>query len=154
MSHLSDEIKKEYSRAAEYKKVSRLREVSLKSLIFCFYVQIPLLAIFITGIVHSVVFSTATGFAVQTLVFSVLTYISLRIFAIGCVYAYKAYAPMRIRGSCRHIPSCSSYAVISLKRYGIIIGVVISLIRIQRCRPPYGGEDYPQLKHVLRLFKK
>ena len=78
----------------------------------------------------------------------VLTYIALRFIAIGAVLMYKAYAPLSVRGRCRFQPTCSTYMIICLKRYGLIIGIIKGLRRISRCRPPNGGIDYPY------LFKK
>lgn len=61
---------------------------------------------------------------------------------------YKAYAPLETRQQCRFIPTCSTYAIIAIQKYGIIIGVTMAIKRVLRCRPPNGGIDYPQ------LFKK
>ena len=42
--------------------------------------------------------------------------------------------------SCRYIPTCSSYAIEAVEKYGILKGGVLSLRRILRCRP--GLEKY------------
>lgn len=74
---------------------------------------------------------------------AVLTYMLLRKTLIGCVLLYKAYAPLEMRGRCRFIPTCSTYMIMAIKKYGIIIGVTKGIRRIRRCKPPNGGEDYP-----------
>jgi putative membrane protein insertion efficiency factor len=56
---------------------------------------------------------------------------------------YQKVAPSRIRDSCRFTPSCSEYMVLSIRRHGILIGVLKGFLRIFRCRVPYGGVDYP-----------
>jgi putative membrane protein insertion efficiency factor len=44
--------------------------------------------------------------------------------------------------SCRFYPSCSTYAHLALKRYGIIRGGTLALIRIAKCHPFHpGGYD-------------
>jgi putative membrane protein insertion efficiency factor len=44
--------------------------------------------------------------------------------------------------SCRFYPSCSTYASLALKKYGIIKGGMLSLMRILRCHPLHpGGYD-------------
>jgi putative component of membrane protein insertase Oxa1/YidC/SpoIIIJ protein YidD len=73
----------------------------------------------------------------------IISYFFLRRFLIGLVFLYKAFAPMEIRNQCLFEPSCSTYMILSIKKYGIIYGVCKGLHRITRCRPPNGGIDYP-----------
>jgi putative component of membrane protein insertase Oxa1/YidC/SpoIIIJ protein YidD len=72
-----------------------------------------------------------------------LTLIFTKRFLIGMVLMYKAFAPYSIRGQCRFEPSCSTYMFMALQKYGILIGVTKGICRICRCKPPYGGVDYP-----------
>ena len=45
-------------------------------------------------------------------------------------------------GFCRFNPSCSEYAYKSIKKYGVIIGLMKSIWRILRCNPwNKGGHD-------------
>ena len=39
--------------------------------------------------------------------------------------------------SCRYIPTCSSYAIEAVEKYGILKGGMLSLRRILRCRPGF-----------------
>lgn len=39
--------------------------------------------------------------------------------------------------SCRYIPTCSTYAIEAVTKYGICRGVLLSLKRILRCRPSF-----------------
>ena len=72
-----------------------------------------------------------------------LTYVFTKRLAIGLVLCYKAFAPKDLRESCRFTPTCSTYMIMAINKYGLFIGVIKGLLRIQRCRPPYGGVDYP-----------
>ncbi|MCH5153589.1 MAG: membrane protein insertion efficiency factor YidD [Clostridiales bacterium] len=67
----------------------------------------------------------------------------LRCFAIGCILMYKAYAPMEMRDQCRFNPTCSTYMLMAVKKYGLIIGIIKGIRRICRCKPPNGGDDWP-----------
>ena len=41
----------------------------------------------------------------------ILSYIFTKRFVIGLVLAYKAFAPMDVRESCRFTPTCSTYMI-------------------------------------------
>ncbi len=43
--------------------------------------------------------------------------------------------------SCRHVPTCSQYAIEALKVHGIFIGTYLSVSRILRCHP-WGTHGY------------
>ncbi len=73
----------------------------------------------------------------------ILSYILLKYFLIGAVLMYKAFAPLSMRDQCRFTPTCSTYMIMALKKYGAIIGLIKGILRIIRCRPPNGGIDYP-----------
>ena len=77
------------------------------------------------------------------LIYVVLTYFLLRRLAIGLVLVYKAFAPMDVRRKCRFEPSCSTYMIIAIKKYGLTVGILKGVRRILRCKPPNGGVDYP-----------
>ena len=80
---------------------------------------------------------------ISCLVFSVLSYFLLKRFAIGCVLLYKATAPMSVRDACRFEPTCSTYMIMAINKYGLIRGLYKGFRRIIRCKPPNGGIDYP-----------
>ena len=73
----------------------------------------------------------------------ILTYVLLKYFLVGAVLMYKAFAPLEMRNQCRFEPTCSTYMIMVLKRYGAILGLIKGIRRIIRCRPPNGGIDYP-----------
>ena len=74
---------------------------------------------------------------------ALLTYYPLKRFAIGVVLLYKAFAPMSVRSRCLFIPTCSTYMIMAIYKFGLFIGVIKGIKRILRCKPPNGGEDYP-----------
>lgn len=65
------------------------------------------------------------------------------IFIISLVRLYKLL-PIRTHKRCRYKPTCSTYMILVLRRYGLFIGLFLGLKRIHRCKPPYGGIDLPK----------
>ena len=92
---------------------------------------------------------------VNTYLFSgiiILMLFVLRWLLIDCVKLYQHYAPEEVRHRCHMMPSCSDYAIISLKKYGLLMGVILTFIRLQkRCNGTYRIE-YPSLKHLKYVF--
>lgn len=76
-------------------------------------------------------------------VFILLTVHFFKMILIGAILLYKAFAPLEIRGKCRFKPTCSTYMIMALKKYGFFIGLIKGIIRILHCKPPYEGVDYP-----------
>ncbi|MBN1144990.1 MAG: membrane protein insertion efficiency factor YidD [Bacteroidales bacterium] len=54
---------------------------------------------------------------------------------------YKYSISPLLPNSCRHIPTCSEYAIESLKTHGIFRGSALAIWRILRCNP-WGTEGY------------
>ncbi|MCQ2210963.1 MAG: membrane protein insertion efficiency factor YidD [Paludibacteraceae bacterium] len=54
---------------------------------------------------------------------------------------YKACISPMLPPSCRYTPTCSEYAMIALKKYGVIKGSWLTLKRLLRCHP-WGGSGY------------
>ncbi|MDR2381348.1 MAG: membrane protein insertion efficiency factor YidD [Bifidobacteriaceae bacterium] len=56
----------------------------------------------------------------------------------------KAVSPL-LAPRCRFYPSCSSYAVVALRRHGLVNGAALSIWRLARCQPfhPGGVEHVP-----------
>ncbi|MDO5502101.1 MAG: membrane protein insertion efficiency factor YidD [Actinomycetia bacterium] len=52
--------------------------------------------------------------------------------------------------TCRYYPTCSSYAVTALRRFGPLKGSWLALRRLGRCHPwAAGGVDYvPEVRHT------
>lgn len=67
---------------------------------------------------------------------------ALRYIFIWFIRVYQRYAKSETRLRCCHTPSCSEYAILALKKYGLFIGCYKAINRLLRCGPP-GGIDYP-----------
>ena len=120
------------------------REV--KTLHLLTYLILPFLLLPAMCVIDVLVFKSDMPIYIRiaALVISVLVgYLLLKRLAIGAVLAYKAFAPMSVRDRCRFEPSCSSYMIMAINKYGLFIGVYKGIRRILRCRPPNGGVDYP-----------
>jgi len=67
----------------------------------------------------------------------------MRAVVIGIVRFYQRVAPVRIRRNCRFEPSCSTYMILAVQKYGVLTGIRQGIGRLIRCRAPHGGVDYP-----------
>ncbi len=56
---------------------------------------------------------------------------------------YQKYLWRFNRSSCLYSPSCSSYAIEAIQKYGAIKGSLLAIQRISRCRPSAKGGDDP-----------
>ncbi len=57
---------------------------------------------------------------------------------------YRRYVSPLKPPTCRYVPSCSEYALISVEKYGVVKGGLKSLWRVLRCNPfSKGGYDPP-----------
>ena len=57
------------------------------------------------------------------------------------IKTYQFFISPILKANCRYLPTCSEYTILSLKKYGIIKGLYLSIKRIISCHP-YGGEGY------------
>jgi len=63
---------------------------------------------------------------------------------IACVTVYKEWISPFLPKRCRFSPTCSSYMVLALQKYGPIKGLGKGCLRICKCHPFHqGGVDYP-----------
>ena len=62
------------------------------------------------------------------------------------IYLYKWCISPLLPKTCRFYPSCSTYAVMAIKEFGIFKGICLAISRICRCRPngKYGFDPIPQ----------
>lgn len=60
---------------------------------------------------------------------------------IGLVRFYQLAIGPWLPSSCRFTPSCSTYALEALRRYGAVRGGILTVWRILRCNP-WGGHGY------------
>ena len=61
--------------------------------------------------------------------------IALKPALIGAIRLYQRYAPERVRRKCLFKPTCSEYAILAIEKYGVILGLYKSYIRLfKKCR--------------------
>ena len=120
----------------------QIREVKVIDLI-TFAIVPPIVILLVWLVAVPLTLTTACPRWIIYVVGGILTYICTRRFVIGCVLIYKAVAPMSMRDSCRFIPTCSTYMIMAINKYGLIIGIIKGIKRLIRCKPPNGGIDYP-----------
>ncbi len=62
----------------------------------------------------------------------------------------KAVSPL-LGDRCKYYPSCSSYAVGSIERFGVVRGSILAGWRLLRCNPwSHGGVDHPEDQRLFR----
>jgi len=60
---------------------------------------------------------------------------------IGLIKLYQWIISPMLGPKCRYTPTCSTYAVQAIEKYGPIKGIWLGLKRISRCHP-WGGSGY------------
>ena len=72
---------------------------------------------------------------------NVITY-PIKLIFLGLIYFYKIFISPILPKSCLFTPSCSTYGVTAIKRFGDIKGSFMTINRIIRCNPhSKGGFD-------------
>lgn len=75
---------------------------------------------------------------------SVMGLLVLKRAVIGAVRLYQHYAPEDVRRRCLFKPTCSEYSILAIKKYGLIIGLIKTYIRVvHKCRGGVYRIDYP-----------
>jgi len=68
---------------------------------------------------------------------------------IGIIKIYQKI-PGNFHNECRHIPTCSNYAIEALETYGLLKGIYLSIKRILKCSP-FGTYGYdPVIKEAKK----
>ena len=64
-------------------------------------------------------------------------------FLIFLIKMYRRFiSPLKGRPSCIYVPTCSSYAITALEKYGVLKGTYLAIKRVLRCHPfAKGGYD-------------
>ena len=76
----------------------------------------------------------------------------LRAVATAPIRLYQRLISPALGPRCRYYPSCSEYAIRSIRGFGILRGSVLAVWRLLRCNPlSRGGFDYPEDQ---RLFTR
>ena len=63
---------------------------------------------------------------------------------------YARFISRAFPARCKYHPTCSTYAVGVVERYGILRGVVLASWRVLRCNPwSHGGYDPPEAQGLF-----
>jgi putative membrane protein insertion efficiency factor len=64
---------------------------------------------------------------------------------------YSRFVSPALPPRCKYHPSCSSYAVQAIERFGILRGLVLAGWRVLRCNPwSHGGYDPPEAQTLFK----
>lgn len=67
------------------------------------------------------------------------------------IVLYQRLISPLIRPRCKYVPSCSEYARMAIREFGMVKGVVLAGWRLLRCNPAsHGGIDYPCDQRLFR----
>lgn len=77
-------------------------------------------------------------------VFFIGVLILMRRILIGIIRLYQHYASEEVRRRCLFKPTCSEYTIMALQKYGVMVGLYRSYIRLfKKCRGNIYRIDYP-----------
>lgn len=73
-----------------------------------------------------------------------------RTLMVGLVRVYQKLVSPNLGANCRYQPTCSSYMVEAITRFGVVRGGWLGLRRIGRCHPlrPGGYDPVPERERV------
>ena len=64
---------------------------------------------------------------------------------------YQRFVSPALPRRCKYHPTCSEYAVQSLRTYGVLRGLVLAVWRLLRCNPwSHGGYDPVEAQTIFR----
>ena len=67
---------------------------------------------------------------------------------------YKKHISPHFPARCKYYPTCSSYALQAIQRFGAVRGLLLAVWRLLRCNPfSMGGIDYVPEKFTFRVEK-
>ena len=62
---------------------------------------------------------------------------------------YRFFSPFFYRGTCRFNPTCTDYTIQSISKFGPIIGIYKSAIRLSKCHP-FGKHGFDPLSEKVK----
>lgn len=73
-------------------------------------------------------------------------------FLLAAIGAYQRRVSPALPRRCRYEPTCSAYAVQSIRRFGAARGLLLAFWRLLRCNPfSHGGFDPVPRRFTLRV---
>ena len=82
---------------------------------------------------------------------SVINKIFIKFF-VNLIKVYSLFSPFFYKNACRFTPTCSQYAIQSISKYGPIIGIYKSIIRLIKCNP-FGKYGYDSIEGKVNKTK-
>jgi putative membrane protein insertion efficiency factor len=77
---------------------------------------------------------------------------AVRAVVVAPVVVYQKGISPALPRRCKYEPTCSRYAIDSIRAYGILRGVVLATWRVLRCNPwSDGGYDPVQAQRVFKI---
>ena len=68
---------------------------------------------------------------------------------INIIKIYRFFSPFFYRGVCRFNPTCTDYTIQAILKYGFIIGIYKSAIRLSKCHP-FGKHGFDPLSEKVK----
>ena len=81
-------------------------------------------------------------------IFKIVKKLLITIFILIIRFYQILISPL-LGSNCRFLPTCSEYSLESLKEYGIVKGVYLSIKRISHCHP-FGGHGYDPVPKKMK----
>ncbi len=67
------------------------------------------------------------------------------------IHLYRHTVSILLGPCCRFAPSCSSYALVSVQRFGILEGARLTLKRLVKCHPFHPG-GYDPVPEIIKKY--
>jgi putative membrane protein insertion efficiency factor len=87
----------------------------------------------------------------------IFTYLNkaLKLLFLVPVYFYRYFISPFTPSSCRHVPTCSEYAIKAVQNHGIFVGTWLATKRISHCHPwgTSGYDPVPPRKIKVKRIK-
>jgi uncharacterized protein len=79
----------------------------------------------------------------------------VRALVVAPIRAYQRFISPGLPRRCKYHPTCSTYAVQAIERYGILRGSVLAAWRLLRCNPfSHGGYDPVTAQRLFRSMPR
>ena len=78
----------------------------------------------------------------------------MRYLVLGLIKFYRRFISPLFPPKCKYYPTCSTYAMEAVRRFGAVKGSALAVWRILRCNPwSMGGIDHVPEKFTFRVKK-
>ncbi|MBO7472745.1 MAG: membrane protein insertion efficiency factor YidD [Ruminococcus sp.] len=78
----------------------------------------------------------------------------MKYIVLGLIRVYQKFISPLFPPKCKYYPTCSTYALNAVKRFGAVRGSALAVWRILRCNPwSMGGIDHVPEKFTFRVKK-